>query len=99
MNVGLPQINVPLVDPRTGTMDRSWFLFFQALYSRSGGSEGQTTNDLTEAMPEDSGIEEVKWQMAIDRDAANQSARIEQLEARVAQLMTEIDALKQGTTP
>ena len=98
MSVGIPQINVPLND-RSGHIDRSWYLFFQALYTRSGGSEGHTTNDLTEAMPEDSGIEEVKWQMGIDRDAANQSGRIEQLEALVAQLKTEIDALKQGTTP
>lgn len=98
MSVGIPQINVPLID-KNGQIDRSWFLFFQALYTRSGGSEGQTTNDLTEAMPEDSGIEEVKWQMGIDRDAANQSGRIEQLEAQMAQLKTEIDALKQGTTP
>lgn len=99
MSVGFPQINVPLVD-KNGQIDRNWFLFLQQLYQRSGGSEGHTTNDLTEAMPEDSGIEEVKWQATIDRDnAAVYMTRIAQLEAQVAVLADEINALKQGTTP
>jgi hypothetical protein len=35
-------LRVPLVDPRTGLMAREWYLFFQALWLRTGGTEAPT---------------------------------------------------------
>lgn len=37
---------VALVDPRTGIINREWYLFFQALWQRSGGAIGQSNDDL-----------------------------------------------------
>lgn len=37
---------VPLVDARTGLMAREWYLFFQALWTRSGGISGASNDDL-----------------------------------------------------
>jgi hypothetical protein len=51
---------VPLVDPRTGLISREWYLFFQGLFVRAGGSVGSSTTDLSASMFEDAGTEEVK---------------------------------------
>lgn len=39
-------LRVPLTDARTGLMSREWYLFFQALWLRSGGSIAQSNDDL-----------------------------------------------------
>lgn len=37
---------VALVEPTTGLMSRPWYLFFQALFNRVGGSSGPSNDDL-----------------------------------------------------
>ncbi|WP_421883294.1 hypothetical protein [Methylibium sp.] len=51
---------VPLTDPRTGSITREWYRFFQALYQRAGGSSGETPEDLAQDMSDDGGLEELK---------------------------------------
>jgi len=46
MNVGMPQFTVPPIDPRTGQWNRTWWLFFQDLWNRTGGSQGSTSAEL-----------------------------------------------------
>lgn len=39
-------LKVPVTDPQTGLMTRDWYLFFQAMFLRVGGSQGTGTDDL-----------------------------------------------------
>lgn len=41
---GLPQFNVPPIDPKTGQWNRQWWLFLQSMWERGGG-----TSDTTDA--------------------------------------------------
>jgi hypothetical protein len=48
-NLGLIYSGVPLVDPKTGVISRPWWQFFNSLYSRVGGPNAPSNNEL-EAM-------------------------------------------------
>lgn len=39
-------LKVPITDVRTGLMSREWYLFFQSLYLRVGGTTAPTNDDL-----------------------------------------------------
>lgn len=39
-------LRVPVVDVRTGLMNREWYLFFQAMFLRIGGTSAPSTDDL-----------------------------------------------------
>jgi hypothetical protein len=39
-------LRVPVIDSRTGLMSREWYLFFQAMYLRVGGTSAPTNDDL-----------------------------------------------------
>lgn len=39
-------LRVPVIDSRTGLMSREWYLFFQAMYLRVGGTTAPTNDDL-----------------------------------------------------
>jgi hypothetical protein len=42
-------IRTPIVDARTGLMAREWYLFFQALWLRTGGTTGSTDEVLLQS--------------------------------------------------
>lgn len=46
---------VALTDPRTGLISREWYLFFQGIFDRVGGSTGSSTTDLSSSLFEDAG--------------------------------------------
>lgn len=96
MNIGMPQFDVPPVDPKTGQWNRIWWLFLSQLWTRTGAAQGQSSDELAVDLPEDSGVEELKDSLNRLSDAVYQSQRIEALEAQMQQLMTQIDELKQG---
>lgn len=48
----LPGNRQPPIDPRSGTFDRSWYLFFQSVFDRIGGATG-TGNAAIDAALED----------------------------------------------
>jgi hypothetical protein len=82
---------VPLVDPRTGLMSREWFLLFQAIWERAGGTTGpstpalqqalQTLSDGTTATTEELGtaLQALADEVAAQTDAAQQSPAMEPL--------------------
>lgn len=45
--------NVPLVDPESGLINREWYLFFQAVFNRIGGTSGASPDDLQQLAIED----------------------------------------------
>lgn len=44
-------LRVPLIDASTGLMKREWYLFFQALFLRIGGTSAPTNDDLAISAP------------------------------------------------
>lgn len=103
---------VPLTDPRTGLISREWFLFFQGVFERIGGATGESTTDLTASMFEDAGIEEGKAlvfnavqdagqnplpaQMNQDTTLSELQTSVQELRDLVAELLKEVQALKQS---
>ena len=63
---------VPLVDPNTGVFTREWYRFFEQVFVRVGGDDGQTNNELAADLHDDAGIEEIKLDVYRIRDELNQ---------------------------
>lgn len=63
---------VPLVDLQTGIIRREWYLLFQAMFNRSGGSTGQSTDDLLQGIPNELGAAELLALQSSAADAAGQ---------------------------
>jgi hypothetical protein len=43
----VPLVNVPFVDPKTGTVTEAWFLFLIQLWRRTGGANGEIPGAIT----------------------------------------------------
>lgn len=43
----VPLVNVPFVDPETGTVTEAWFIFLIQLWRRTGGTSGTTPGSIT----------------------------------------------------
>jgi hypothetical protein len=90
-------LRVPLIDQRTGLMAREWYLFFQALWLRTGGATAPNTDDLLQNPSDSVGTPDILALLAASFDAVEQlPGTIAELRAKVAELAKEIDALKQG---
>lgn len=63
---------VPIVDPSTGIITREWYRFFEQMFVRVGGDEGQTNTELVVGLHDDAGIEEIKLDSYRIRDELNQ---------------------------
>lgn len=83
---------VQLCDPRTGFINREWYLFFQGVFDRIGGATGESTTDLNTSMFEDAGIEELKSGFYSSVQDALQAVLV--LQDQVAELVKEIETLK-----
>jgi len=102
---------VALTDPRTGLISREWFLFFQGVFDRIGGSEGPSNTDNAVSAFEDAGSSETNAMLFKFEDNVNQRPQLDQpipvydtllaevseLRERVTVLETEVQALKQST--
>lgn len=114
---------VQLVDPRTGTISREWYLFFQGVFDRIGGAAGISTTDIVASLFEDAGSSETNAMLFeleqsvgqyppvlaqdVLQDIApstqqvtqidNIAAELSALQDRVAELVKELDSIKQGT--
>ena len=109
---GMPESGVPVLN-KDGLMNRPWWIFFNNLYNQAGGTQGASSDDLALSLPEDAGIEESKFQIIRNKDEAAampspyiptlpddySNARLEALEAVVAQIQSDIQAIRQGTLP
>lgn len=76
-SVNKQPVRVPLVDPNTGVITREWYRFFEQVFVRVGGDEGQTNNELTVDLHDDAGIEEIKLDSYRIRDELNQTPPIQ----------------------
>lgn len=66
-------LRVPITDPRTGLMAREWYLFFQQIFLRVGGTSGQSNDDLLQGIPEGVGAAELlNLQIVADIAASSQ---------------------------
>lgn len=104
-------LKVPLTDARTGLMSREWYLFFQAMFLRVGGTSGSTiiiNPDLLQDPPS-AGVEFLSL-LSAAADAAGQVpvsipgttfddllGELRQTRDQVAELMKRIQDLQQGT--
>lgn len=108
-NIYFAPLRTPLIDERTGLMAREWYLFFQALWRRSGGTQGQSNDDLLQSIGMGIGAAEVQQQAASDADALAQTpppivvvipdslaAELAGLPDQVAEFRKELDGLRQG---
>lgn len=105
-------LKVPLTDPRTGLMSREWYLFFQSLFIRVGGTSGTTiliNPDLLQDPVSPGGAESLALQLAAS-DAFGQLpvaipsttfddvlSELQQTRDLVGELMKRIQDLQQGT--
>lgn len=104
-------LKVPVTDPQTGLMSRDWYLFFQAMFLRVGGTSGTTiviNPDLLQGPPP-TGVEVLSL-LSAAADAAGQVpvsipgttfddllGELRQTRDQVAELMKRIQDLQQGT--
>lgn len=100
---------VPMVDD-SGIITPPWAHWFAALYARIGGPSAASNNELTEIMPEDAGIEEIKALLFSLSDGLGQASsvvvtpsvdvdtenRIASLAEELAVLRAQINDLQQG---
>ncbi len=106
----LPRVQIPLT-VNGERVSNEWFRFFYDVAIRAGGVTGEGTDDLSAAMFEDAGIEELKiqgYQLADELrsfppqihwpepEIDPQQARIEALEAQVAELVKTVEGLLAG---
>jgi hypothetical protein len=103
-------MKVPLVDPVTGIISREWYLLFQAIFNRIGGTSGQSTDDLLQGIPNELGAAELLSLQASDAQAAAQTppmipgtsfddllGELRQTRELVAELAKQLQGLQQGT--
>lgn len=103
-------LRTPLIDATNGLMSRDWYLFFQALWIRSGGATNPGADDAfvtPDAVSTSSNAEaqiyadfvalsvSPQHQPVISTEAI--SAEVSELSAKVAELSKQIQDLKQGT--
>lgn len=79
---------VPLVEPSNGLMSRPWYLFFQALFNRVGGSSGPSNDDLEQLATENLDISTVD---AAGTAAQIQSAQMSALDADLSDVPSRQD--------
>ncbi len=90
-------LRVPLIDQRTGLMSREWYLFFQALWIRTGGATAPSIDDLLQNSAEGIGNADTLALLFGSVDDLNQLPTVvADLREQVAVLTQEIQALKQG---
>lgn len=101
---------VPLVDPRTGTITREWYLFLQGVFLRIGGASGPSTPDLLASLFEDAGSGETNAMLfSLEQDVGQTpfpaepvpeldiAGTISALQSQVAELQARLDDLQQST--
>lgn len=90
-------LRVPLVDPRTGLMAREWYLFFQALFLRTGGTNAPTSDDLLQNSAEGIGTADVQALLISGDQALAQSPPLLlQVPENLEWITTQIASLQAG---
>jgi len=82
---------VPFLDNR-GYITREWYMFLQGVFNRIGGPTGPSIGDLSEDMPEDAGIEEIKASLFRAADDLGQTPVLQHISATLDALLAEQQA-------
>lgn len=105
-NSPIPVFNSPFLD-QSGRITRPWWLYLQSL-----GITQSSTDESSFLMPDTSSLEAVQQELIQIKSELNTApngdffapnedpaGRLEALEAIVEQLRSDIESIKQGTTP
>jgi hypothetical protein len=88
-------LRVPLVDARTGLMSREWYLFFQALWLRTGGVSGSDDAALLQAGVDGMGSADLQaLQLAGDQALAQAPALIQLVPENLEFIITQLGSLQ-----
>ena len=79
-SIGFPNIKEPFIDPRSGQISRTWWLFLQRIFVRVGGSDAPDIGELENQIA------------AIRQDVNELGAEV----AAVDQHVEDVDTLLQG---
>lgn len=104
---------VPVIDARTGLMSREWYLFFQAMFLRTGGTQAPDQDDLAMSAPLVNSPPDLAALQTAVLDLASQSppaipaaAVVEALQAemqetrdQVAELLKTVQDMRQAAIP
>lgn len=91
-------LRVPVVDAATGLMSRDWYLFFQAMFLRIGGTNGQSNDDLLQGIPEELGAAElIANQLTATDGLAQALADVSSMRDQLAELTKRVNDIQQGT--
>lgn len=88
-------LTTPMVNPQTGIVTRQWYLLFQAIFQRVGGSLGNGTDDVQQA-PQQGGNGSLDVNTLLQAPLEYQ-AEIRDLRDTVAELTKRVEELAQGT--
>jgi hypothetical protein len=101
-------LRVPLTDPNTGLMSRPWYLFFQAMFNRVGGTTGASNDDLEQLVNENLDISDVDaiataQQLADSQltglDADTMAADIQALQSQFADITARLEDASVSESP
>lgn len=95
LSIRIPSDREPLVDPKTGLITRSWFLFFQWIFQRVGGATGDpidTTEELLAAVDGLLSAPVLAEQEAVESIATDLSSQRE----LIAELQRQIQSIQSG---
>jgi len=111
-SIKFPSIRQPVTmtdDRGVETFTRPWFLFFQQIFERVGGTLGQSTSDLGASLFEDAGTSETNATIfsveqslsqlppdSIYQLVENLTAELAAQRDILAEVQKELDAIKQG---
>lgn len=103
-------LRVPFVDLETGLISHEWQLLLQAIFNRTGGTNGQSNDDILQGVPNELGAAEL---LALQSTAAQSAAQsppmipgatfddllgeLRQTREIVAELAKQLQGLQQGT--
>lgn len=96
----IPSDREPWLDPGTQNISRPWFLFLQYVFQRIGGATSAFTDDISAALAEDSGVEELKSVFYSEIQAIQLrpiEQLVQQIEVLESQLNTQRDLLAELT--
>jgi hypothetical protein len=79
----VPLVNVPFVDPKTGVVTETWFLFLIQLWRRTGGGSGQPPESLT--IDDVLALETVYSLQGLAQNLQSLALAVEQIQATRAQ--------------
>lgn len=99
MAVTVPSAREPVTYPdATGkqVFSRSWFLFFQSIVERLGGSSGPGIGDIAESLDDGDTDAQLASQLYALNDETRLRGEVNDLRAELAELRKTVEGMQQG---